>query len=78
MDNKVISSVCYLDCALLDLFGVVKKNVRLSDTRVVLHKIYRGWGVESQTIEQLCSCEFNLESNHIFPIKPVIAVWGGG
>lgn len=55
-----------------------EKKVRLSDTRVVLHKIYRGWGVESQTIEQLCSCEFNLESNHIFPIKPVIAVWGGG
>lgn len=37
-----------------------------------------GRGGEPPTIQQLCSCEFNLESDHVFPIKPVIAVWGGG
>lgn len=29
VDNKVISSACYLDCAVLDLFGVVTTNLTL-------------------------------------------------
>lgn len=31
----------------------------------------------STTTQQLYSCKFNLERNPMFPIKPVIAVWGG-
>lgn len=53
-----------------------ERHLLLFDTRIALHKIYGGGG-KPPTIQQLCSCEFNLESNHMFPIKPVIALWGG-
>lgn len=43
---------------------------------LVLHKISEG--TTPTTTQQFYSCKFNLESNHMFPIKPVKAVWGGG
>lgn len=75
MDNKVISSACYLYCALLDLFGIVKDFYFYLILELLCTKYMAGG--KPPTIQQLCSCEFNLESNHMFPIKPVMAVWGG-
>lgn len=42
VDSKVILSAFYLGCALLDLFGVVTKNILVCDMRNVLLKIYGG------------------------------------
>lgn len=70
------SQVHFTWTVLLDLNGIVGKKKLLSDGRIVLHKI--SGGRIPTTTQQLYSCKFNLESNPVFPIKPVIAVWGGG
>lgn len=61
---------------LLDLNGVVEKTYLCLMLELVLHKISEG--TTPTTTQQFYSCKFNLESNHMFPIKPVKAVRGGG
>lgn len=61
---------------LLDLNGVVEKTYLCLMLELFLHKI--SGRTTPTTTQQLYSCKFNLESNHMFPIKPVKAVWGGG